>query len=165
MTKVIRIDVLGSERIREVLAKVDFWDTYATTNQLDDLEEVTLKIFGKTPFWVKWLMVLRNAIVRIFGVRSEKGDIEDIKFEVGGSIGFFEIMELTENEVILGADDKHLNFRVSVLKEQKGQDYNVLVTTVVEYVNTFGKVYMNLINPFHKLIVKRMVKQAFLAKV
>ena len=60
----------------------------------------------------------------------------------------------------MGADDKHLKFRVSIFKASK-QQYNINVTTLVEYNNRMGQVYMTLIRPFHHIVVKSMVKQAY----
>ena len=61
---------------------------------------------------------------------------------------------------MLGANDKHLNFRVSVYNSNETL-FNIKVTTLVEYNNRFGKIYMTIIKPFHHIIVKAMVKQAY----
>nr|WP_167897609.1 DUF2867 domain-containing protein [Wenyingzhuangia aestuarii] len=73
---------------------------------------------------------------------------------------FFTIYKVDETEVIVGANDHHLNFR-ALINNTKSKTYNIKVTTLVQYHNRKGVVYMRLIKPFHKLVVKRMVQQAF----
>ncbi len=76
-------------------------------------------------------------------------------------LGLFKVFDSTDQEVILGEDDKHLNFRISLYKtpvpEQEGK-YLLTITTAVYFKNTFGKIYFRLIKPFHQLIVPRMLK-------
>lgn len=73
---------------------------------------------------------------------------------------FFQIFSIQENEIILGADDKHLNFRVSIYDSDEKQ-FNIKVTTLVQYNNRFGKIYMAIIKPLHLPIIKSMIKQAY----
>ena len=67
----------------------------------------------------------------------------------------------TENEVILGEDDKHLNFRVSLILNPKGkktENKDLIVSTTVEFNNWFGRLYFLPVRPFHKLIVPTILK-------
>ncbi len=82
------------------------------------------------------------------------------KFEVDGYIGFFKIFSISETEIILGANDKHLDFRAIITKD-KALVYNIKVITLVSYNNTFGKIYMTIIKPFHRIVVKSLVKNAY----
>lgn len=162
MKKVINSTYPNTDLISKALTKIDFTDTFATTNRVESLEVITRKILGKAPFWVRIMMQIRNTVVRLFGIRAEKGMPQVSPFVVGEKIAFFEIMAIDKDEVILGANDKHLNFRVSVLRENDNAvQFNVKVTTIVQYLNTFGKIYMTIVKPFHKLVVKRMVAQAY----
>ena len=123
--------------------------------------------FSSGPKWVGKLFTLRNKIVSIFGLKTS-GDItnrekqiENFKCEPGEQIGLFKVFAKTENEVILGEDDKHLNFRVSLIlnqqtKETKKKDF--IVSTTVEFNNWFGRLYFLPVRPFHKLIVPTMLK-------
>ena len=76
-------------------------------------------------------------------------------------LGLFRVFHRTDNEVILGEDDKHLNFRISLYKEDtpdsEGSKHLTLSTTVV-FNNWFGKLYFLPVKPFHKLIVPKMLK-------
>ena len=110
---------------------------------------------------------LRNKIVSIFGLKTP-GDItniekqiENFKCEPGEQLGLFKVFAKTENEVILGEDDKHLNFRVSLLLNQQTNETkkkNLIVSTTVEFNNWFGRLYFLPVRPFHKLIVPSMLK-------
>ncbi len=158
--KVISENIPDTKGIRNSLIKVDYSDTYATTNHIDDLETIINLVFSDLPNWASKLMKLRNRIVKIFGLKTEKPAGQSSDFKVGGYIGFFKIYDIINNEVIFGADDKHLNLRVSVFNSQK-TNYNIKISTLVEYNNTLGRIYMTIVRPFHHLIVKQVVKKAY----
>ncbi len=158
--KVIKSTPSKTPLVTSSLGNIDFQDAFTTTNTRDSLEIITKKIFGTAPRWVSVLMKIRNGIVRLFGIRSEGRPTISKEFKKGGHVYFFNIYEIEENEVLLGADDRHLDFRVSVLKEEKSEN-NVKVTTIVNYKNRLGRIYMWFVKPFHRMVVKRMVKQAF----
>ena len=61
------------------------------------------------PVWVNWLMKLRNIAVTPFGLRTDLGQ--------GETIGFFPIVMRNDTEIILGFDDKHLDFRIWILTD------------------------------------------------
>ncbi|MFY0688182.1 MAG: DUF2867 domain-containing protein [Cyclobacteriaceae bacterium] len=145
--------------ITNCLPSIDFSDCFSTTNHHDTLETVTRKVLGTAPGWVRFLMKIRNNVVKHVGLKSEVQKGLPSEFEVGNHIAFFRIFKVTENEVLLGEDDKHLNFRVSILKTGEANN-NIKVTTLVKFNNRFGKFYMSIVAPFHKLVLKSMVGQA-----
>lgn len=147
----------------QLFQKIDFHDTFATTNHEDTLEEITNHIFNTTPNWIKALFTLRNNIARLIGLKTEIPKDYNENFKVGGYLKKFKIYALSENEVILGADDTHLNFRAIVMNNHKAV-FNIKVITLVEYNNQKGKIYMGFIKPFHRLVVRRMVKNACIKK-
>lgn len=149
-----------TEGIKNALPIIDFTDTFSTTNHINSLEKITKLVFGTLPKWVKYLMKFRNVIVKLFGLKTETPKDINSSFKVGSYIGFFKIYNIHENEIMLGANDKHLNFRVSIYNSNQ-KIFNIKVTTLVQYNNRFGKVYMTIIKPFHHFVVKRMVKQAY----
>lgn len=160
MLKVKEETVFISKKAEQILPKIDFSDTFSTTNQQDSIEEITNLIFNTTPKWVAFLFKIRNAIVQFFGIKTNLPDDYNEDFKVGGYVAFFKIYDIATNEIILGANDSHLNFR-AIVYNAKTSAYNIKVTTLVEYHNTKGKIYMSLIKPFHRMVVKRMVGQAF----
>ena len=149
-----------SEKAKDLFKKIDFADTYSTTNHKDDLKTIAYKIFDTSPAWVVKLMNLRNAIASKFGLDTEVPADAEQAYKVGGYIKFFQIMSIGNDELIMGADDSHLNFR-AILSRTQDAEYNIKVTTIVEYNNSLGKIYMNIIKPGHKMILKVLVKNAF----
>ncbi|MCF6269197.1 MAG: DUF2867 domain-containing protein [Melioribacteraceae bacterium] len=143
-----------------VLSNIDYKDAYKAvlSDTNSSIEDIYIGIFAHSPKWINSLLALRNKIVGVFGLDNNKGATKITKenVRVGSKVGLFKIYEITENEIIAGEDDDHLNFRVSVLK----QNNEVTVTTVVQYNNIFGKIYMIAVLPFHKIIVKSILKNA-----
>ncbi len=110
---------------------------------------------------------LRNKIASIFGLKTP-GEIDDrqqkldnFKCEPGEQLGLFKVFNKTDNEVVLGEDDKHLNFRVSLLLNKHKIDLTkkeIIISTTVEFNNWFGRLYFLPVRPFHKIIVPTMLK-------
>ena len=148
-----------TSRYRDFIESIHYYDAFVATGIDPDItiQEVYIQIFSDTPTWIKTLMKIRNKIVSIFGINTdiEGSDIGKATFEIGSLVGMFRIFYIDEEEIIAGEDDKHLDFRVSVLKHQN----TVTVSTFVTYNNAFGKLYMFFIAPMHKIIVKRMMRR------
>lgn len=123
--------------------------------------------FTSAPNWVDKLFTLRNKIVSLFGLKTS-GNVNDrqvqldnFKCEEGEQLGLFKVFSKTEDEVILGEDDKHLNFRVSLFidkQTEKDGKNKLVISTTVKFHNTFGRIYFLPVRPFHKLIVPKMLK-------
>ena len=160
MKKVKEEETQLTDNQKELLAGIDFSDTFSTTNHINSIEEITNLIFNTSPNWVNSLFKLRNKIVRLFGLKTGIPDDYNEKYKVGGYVKFFKIFLVSDHEVILGADDSHLNFRV-IINNDKSDINNIKVITLVEYNNLMGKIYMGIIKPSHRQIVKIMVKNAF----
>jgi hypothetical protein len=106
-------------------------------------------------------------LVGLFGLKTS-GNVtdrdkilENFKGEKGEQIGLFKVFEKTEDEIILGEDDKHLNFRVSLFIDSQNEnktDKNLIISTTVKFNNWFGRLYFIPVRPFHKLIVPTMLK-------
>ena len=144
----------------DLLQKIDYADTFSTTNHTNNIREITNLIFNTTPAWVNSLFTIRNKVVSIFGLETKVPDDYNDNFEIGGYVKFFKIFAISDNEITLGADDSHLNFR-AVIKNDKSELFNVKVITLVQYNNYKGNIYMGFIKPVHKQIVKRMVRNAY----
>ena len=130
--------------------KIDYCDTFRIVKTTSDTAEtIAAKIF-KLPIWVKWLMKIRNWIVGIFGLKTDKEKPE-------GQTSFFTIIEQNENEIVMGEKDKHLDFRTSVFLDRENSF--VYLTTIVSFQNIFGRLYFLPVKPFHKIIVKSCIKQ------
>jgi len=161
-------------KIRHTLPKYSILNKYRQTyDYIDSIsidvnhEDITSKdllnaFVTTTPKWIMFLMKVRNKIVSLFGLKHTISPLQE-NYIVGNKIGFFEIYTIKEKEIILGEDDKHLNFRISLLIE----DRTFMLSTVVVYNNIFGKLYFFVIKFFHKRIIISMAKQmvkAFIRK-
>lgn len=147
--------------IRSFLTKIDFEDAYAfqTAACSESIEEVYIKIFTTAPAWVVAAMRLRNLLVSPFGLKTEMDKRRPISLKEGEKTGIFRIYRIFENEVVAGENDKHLDFRVSVHRSANDSS-TITVSTLVQYNNAFGKMYMSLIAPFHKMVVKSLLKSS-----
>jgi len=141
----------------------DYADGYSAALATHDLtiEQVAKSFFTSDPAWVAWLFALRNSVVSLLGLKtSGSGEreaiLQNFKCEVGERIGLFKVFAKNENEIILGEDDRHLDFRVSLFLDKPN---NMLtVSTIVNIHNWLGRLYFLPVKPFHKLIVPTMVK-------
>lgn len=160
MKKVKEEQIKLTSDLHELLPAIHFTDTFSTTNHRDDIKEITNLIFNTSPKWIDALFMLRNNLVKMIGLNTGIPEDYNETFKVGGYVKYFKIFSITNNEVVLGANDSHLNFR-AIVKKDASLSYNIKVITLVEFNNKTGKYYMNIIKPFHRLVVKQMVKKAF----
>lgn len=149
-----------------------FQGTLTDTNNQLTSTDIGKAFFSSGPKWVEKLFTFRNKIVVLFGLKTSgkvddrQQQLDNFKCEPGEQMGLFKIFHKTENEVVLGEDDRHLNFRVSLfMEEQQGQgakdeiwNKHVIISTTVEFNHWFGRVYFLPVRPFHKLIVPTMLK-------
>jgi len=120
--------------------KGDFIDGYATQSDLT-LRQAMERAFAM-PKWAAGLLTLRNALVRPFGLKT--GDGQTDRDQV------FPIKHEDQNEIVLGIDDTHLNFRISLFK----QDKRIHMATWVHPNNVWGRAYLTIVMPFHIAIVR-----------
>lgn len=106
------------------------------------------------PAWVRVLLTVRDGIVRPFGIKTAN----DIARGRGERCGLFPVLSKTPERVVLGLDDRHLDFRIVVDAHRMGaNETRVLVTTLVKRHNLFGRSYLFAIMPFHKRIVRALL--------
>ncbi|MCW2237361.1 DUF2867 domain-containing protein [Azospirillum canadense] len=124
------------------------------------IDEVIPAFFASTPRWVDRLLALRNALVTPLGLKTGPMGAPDIAppFQVGQSIGVFRIIALTGDEAVFGEDDRHLDFRVSLLLQRGERGNSLAVSTIVKINNGLGTGYFAVVKPFHRLIVTVMAR-------
>jgi uncharacterized protein DUF2867 len=129
------------------LPRVDYADAFAVALPADaprDPEALLDRIFHSAPKWVLAAMGARNALVRLVGLKAPSS------VRAG-----FPLLDRDEREVVLGLDDRHLDFRVSVLVEG---DTAVLATRV-RLRNTLGRAYFAPVRLVHRIVVKAMMRR------
>lgn len=145
---------------------VNFADAYsvelpagASTNP----ELLARFVFSQLSPWMTALMKTRDALVAGFGLKTIK-DLTLLGEDANASrVGFFKIYSTGQTEIVLGEDDKHLDFRLSLLCSSqlfpKEKRYLTL-STVVHCHNRLGRLYILLIAPFHRLIVRSILRRS-----
>lgn len=127
---------------------------------------------ARTPGWVETLMILRNRLVRLVGLKDLGGlsGIDPTKsasgYAAGDRVGIFTLIENTDAEALLGDDDKHLDVMLSVFKQPSDREgfVRIHVTTVVHIHNLLGRIYMLPVAPMHKLIAPAVTARMAKAK-
>ncbi len=160
MSKVFKINKYPENTlIRKDMGAVDYFDSYMTVKKTTGpILEITRKLL-QAPGWVNALMHVREILIaRPFGLRTGNS-AKNEQTSPRQKIELAPILYSNENELVMGEDDKHLYFRLSVLKINKGADTEIYLTTVVRYNNTGGKIYFALIRPFHRQVVRAMLKR------
>ncbi len=77
-------------------------------------EGFTRLLLSSPPRWTGRLMAVRDRLVAPFGLRvRERTAAQDIRIEPGVRKGPFTVLEVREDEILCGDDDKHLSFRAS----------------------------------------------------
>ncbi|GFZ50297.1 hypothetical protein JCM24511_08053 [Saitozyma sp. JCM 24511] len=104
------------------------------------------------PAWLNFLLQLRDTLVSPFGVKTTAAIRDTASSE--RRIDYFPITDETADEVVVGEDDRHLNFRASFLRSEAQGHVDMYATTVVHCNNLFGRVYLLAITPFHNLVVR-----------
>lgn len=136
---------MGADHVDSVSATV--------TNGTMTVDELFERMFIQLPSFVLKLLAIRDALVKPLGLKT-------------GATFRDRIIKRDEEEIIIGAEDKHLSFWVSVYctKHYRGQQ-TTAVTTVVKYHNFMGKCYFAAIKPFHKIIVERLFRKALVSNL
>ena len=137
----------------------DLADAYAVTLPDDatlDPEALARFIFSQQAPWVARLLWLRDRIMSVFGVKTT----DQLQAGAGAvrRVAFFRIYAQDAVEILLGEDDSHLDFRLTVRCEPGSQQ--LIVTTVVHCHNALGRLYILVIAPFHRLVVRSALQRA-----
>jgi hypothetical protein len=170
--KVVECDVpSGSMLSRELIERAYFRDSFRVSLSRKDLgvTDMFLAIFAHHPLWMKVLLIVRNKAASVAGLDAPTAsetlhaEIKD-RYVVGDKIGVWPIFSLSENEVVAGRNNKHLDFRVSVLNLPDGDGSSVVVSTVCTVHNLFGKLYLLFVVPFHRYGVRTLMANALAAR-
>jgi len=142
-----------------LLPNASFTDAYRLVIPGPALDpfEAAKRVLGRAPKWTRWLTKLRDRIAAPLGLKTTR----NIRQGETNKIGVFPVISQAPGHVILGLDDKHLDFRVVVetRKIDAGRS-EVLVTTLVRSHYLLGRVYLVFVIPFNRLIVPAILAKA-----
>jgi hypothetical protein len=168
---VIECDVPSTSALsRDLIDNCYFHDSWRAPLARPELGivEVFFALFGHTPVWMKLLLIARNAAAGLVGL--ETPTVAEIMkpgmretYSVGDKIGPWPIFFIGGNEIVAGRNNKHMDFRLSVLKAD-GDPASVVVSTICTVHNLFGKIYLLVIVPFHRNGVRSLMRNAVAAK-
>jgi hypothetical protein len=175
---IIECDVpVASVLDRRMVEAAYFHDAYRAplSQRRASIVDLFFGVLGHHPMWLKLILVVRNRIASVCGldvptVSEIMRPVVKSSYRVGDKIGPWPIFSLSETELVAGRDNKHLDFRLSVLKESNansddsgnhdGESASVVISTICTTHNIFGKVYLFFIIPFHKWGVRRLIANA-----
>ena len=144
-----------------ILPGAQFGDAYQMTvegQNLDPLEAARRAVYG-APSWINVLLRLRTILVKPF--RLKPGADPAREKATADNIGIFPILDRKPERLILGMNDRHLDFRLLVdVKDLGGSRQSVTASTIVKTHNALGRVYLAIVKPFHRIIVPAMIAKA-----
>jgi hypothetical protein len=127
----------------------DCFEVDINDRRLTAMEAARLSI-GRMPGWVRRLMALRNFLGRFVGLKTGSEPAPPPRED---RVGMFPVLSRSATEVVLGEDDWHLDFRLVIEVADLGTGTRLKATTLVRRKNRFGRFYIGLVTPFHKMIV------------
>jgi hypothetical protein len=145
-------------RTQTLLPGAQFADAYALTvtgQSLDPLSAAR-RAFGASPRWIRLLLGARNILVAPFGLKAGALAITTSP----ATIGIFPLLAQSADQIVMGLNDRHLDFRLRVDVRNIDSDHqSITATTAVKTHNLLGRTYLTLILPFHRIIVRSMLAQ------
>ena len=158
------VSLPSESRIGAFYAQVNLADAFAIDlphGTARDPELLARFVFAHQPRWIAALMAIRDSIVSRLGLKTAK-ELSSPRAK-GTRIGIFRVYETNAVEVIMGEDDKHLNFRASALYQPppaNAGSARFVLSTVVHCHNRLGRSYIALIAPFHRMVVQSYLRRA-----
>lgn len=157
-----RVEVPAGTLVSKSFPRVDYADAFRTALEGEvSVDEVVAASFRAMPGWIRALMAVRDGAVSLVGLKTDgaRANVPDT-FARGDVIGLFRVLERDEREIVLGEDDRHLDFRASFLLTPAGEGTALTVSTVVRFHNALGRAYFVPVGPGHRWIVPAMMRAA-----
>ena len=146
------VEVPAGSLVEHIFPAVDYADAYRArlpAGREGDLESVTRVVLASLyPCWTSRSR-RDKALARL----------RDFAFQPGTSMGW-RVYERAADEILMGLDESHLNFRVSIFLREDSGAQRVTVSTVVHYNNWRGRAYFVPVRVGHQIIVPHVVRTA-----
>ena len=165
MPNATRCQLPSGSRLRDSLRRIDYLDSFEVPSRTPEqnLVAVYAAALGHLPKVFKQLLVVRSHLVKPFGIAgvSYKDLARPIdtgrSYVVGDKIGRWTPFAKHRDELITGANDRHLDFRVSVFRDTRPR---IVLSTAVMTHNAFGRAYLGTILLFHRFGVAKLLGDA-----
>ena len=131
---------------------LDSYGLDLSASEQSRMRVLATRALANPPAWQKALIAVRDAMVEPFGIKTS-GMVRESR-DNNERVDFFPVHWEGRDEIVLGADDRHLDFRLSRLRRRSPTRALLIATTVVHTHNALGFTYLNLIRPFHHLVVR-----------
>ncbi|MCP9628111.1 DUF2867 domain-containing protein [Rhodopseudomonas palustris] len=140
-----------------LLPGADFVDAFAVGigSRTLDARSAAIRMIEHGPSWIGMLMRLRNLIMAPFGLKTPDPNRPDR----GDTIGIFPVRSQTPERIVAGFDDSHLDFRIVIDLDGEAPARRVVASTLVRTNNRLGRIYLATIMPFHRMVVRAMLRQ------
>jgi hypothetical protein len=164
--RVTPVSLPAESAIAHAYATVNLSDAYSIelpAGTTTDPELLARFIFSQQAPWVRNLMAVRDALVVGLGLKTARHLTSAGAKSNADRVGIFKIYSTSQTEIILGEDDKHLDFRLSVLcsgQPSPASERHLILSTVVHCHNRLGRLYILLIAPFHRVVVQSTLRSA-----
>jgi hypothetical protein len=163
MTKARAVPMPSNSVLAPLYAGADLLDAFAIqlpAGASDDVEVLARAALERQAWWIRALTRIRDLVMATVGVKSSRA-VGLAGAARGPVIGFFPVLSKSATELILGADDWHLDFRLTIqLREDAAKGRELVAGTVVHCHNRLGRIYLATIAPFHRVIVPASLEQA-----
>jgi hypothetical protein len=128
----------------------------------EDALGLYLAIMRPAPRWLNAMLVVRDLMVRPFGLKTVGGfgGIFPRRPQPGDRVDIFTVKHSSHDELTLFIEDTHLDVFVSLIREDQGGGKAVYMATTVNTHNLLGRVYMLFVGPFHRVLVKQLLARA-----
>ncbi|WP_207913510.1 DUF2867 domain-containing protein [Sphingomonas sp. BK235] len=155
-----RVEPPSGSAISGWYAGAKLLDSYGVDVATDGMtmRAIADRALGAPPPWFRALLAVRDAAVAPFGVRTS-GELRGARPD-RPRVDFFPVLSETADEIVLGEDDQHLDFRLSLLRQGGPHGAMLIATTAVRTHNGFGRLYIRAIHPFHILVVRAALARA-----
>lgn len=137
------------------LPDADWADGYSIhiTEVFADAREAGEAIIAAFPKWTYLMLAVRQLVVSPFGLKGA-GHLEG-----ADRLGIFPVVSQTDDQVVAGLNDNHLDFRIIVDVSRGVEPQRVSLTTVIKRHNWLGRNYLQLVLPFHRAIIRGALKR------
>ena len=156
---------------KDLIERADFRHAYCAPLSRSEIGvvEIFFGIFGQRPGWMNLMLIARNKAAALAGLEvptaSEITNMERRdRYFIGEKIGPWPIFFLSSDELIAGRDNKHMDFRLSIMKVPDGARASVIVSTLCFVHNKFGQYYLSSTIPIHKFGLRRLMASALAAQ-
>ena len=133
------------------LPRIDVTDAFRTDllpgDGIDPIAWTTAA-FSAVPGWVLALLRIRDALIRVVGIRTAD-DHPGAMFPLHGA---------SATEAMVGIDDRHLDFRLITTVDEEARW--VTMTTIVHLHSPLGRLYWSVVRHFHPVVLRSLLRHA-----